>query len=163
MDYKCENQGHSIPKHFAWVKWPIWRTPLACSNSRHLYVVCTSYWRVEIRRTYPSYVPTPSQKKSLPTVWYPSRLKSASRPFCLQAGINSRIGTFAVKTPGIFPMNWKSNNVSRQQSKTLIFKHKSCFSFIFCFALRNGMFLCLWLGKCLGVCESREFWVAILA
>lgn len=165
MDYKCENQGHSIPKYFTWVKWPIWRTPLACSNSRHLSIVCISYWRAETRHTWISDVPTPSQKKSIPTVWYPPRLKSASSPFSSQAGINNRIVTFGVEPTVIFPMNWKSNDVSRQQSKTLIFKYEGCISLIFCFALRNRTCLCLgvWLGKHSGVCGAQGLWIAILA
>ena len=139
MDYKCENQGHSIPKYFTWVKWPIWRTPLACSNSRHLSIVCITYWRAEIRHTYPSDVPTPTQKKSIPTVWYPPRLKSASRPFpCrlvstteLWPLVSNLLASFlwmerVTMLAGSSPRHWSSSTKAAYRSFSVLHLETEC-------------------------------------
>lgn len=166
MDYKCKNQWHSVPKYFLWVKCPARRTPLACSNNRYLSIVCISYWRAESLIHLPKYTLIHLSKwctYSLSKEIHPKCLNSRYRVFSLQASINSRTVTFDVKPIDIFPVNWKSNDGNRQQSKIQIFKNKSCLLLIFCFAVRKGMWLYLvWLGKHSGVCEAQGLWIAIL-
>lgn len=164
MDYKCENQGHSIPKHFTWVKWPIWRTPLAYSNSRHLSIVCVSYWRAEIRHACPSDVHPPSQKKSIPTVWYPPKLKSTSRPFLcrlvstteLWPLVSNLLTSFlwrerVMMLAGSSPRHWSSSTKAAYRS----------FSVLHLEMERVYVGVCVW-GS-IQVSEAQGLWIAILA
>lgn len=153
-----------IPYQNASLKWPVWRTPLACSNTRGLTIVYISSWRAEIMQTYPSDVCTFKKNPSQLSVTHPL-LSQVSDPFLFRLVSKPELLPLVSNLLGTFPINWKRNAVSAQQSKIVIFKHKSCLTLIFCFAPRNWICLCLsvWLGKHSGVCEAQGVWIAILA
>lgn len=158
MDYKCENQGRSIPKYLTWVKWPIWRTPLACSNSRLLSIVYTSTNKMLLSKCFlskeihPNCLISIQAKVILQTLFIAGWYQQQKGDPWYQASV---LWSEVITMLGGSSLRHSSSNT------------KVTCSLFFRFALKWNLFmseylcLCNW-GRYSGVCDAQRLWIGIL-